>query len=205
MWEWQLLAEGFRRKVMWRWKWGRGAGGGFRGRCTMWMYTVHMNVWCLPNDPTENRTGIVCVVIWGASLHRAFSFPPVTPFVSERDDNLVCLVTSKEPRIIDFIAMLQHCPPTRRGIVETGSDRACAQMRHTHAHTHTHTNKRTPNYKHRFATFKLQWRMMIHEKAQNYGQKDNTKIFSPKRGIHHMMRFTCTTNHHQKQMLISWE
>lgn len=49
---------------------------------------VCINAWCLSADPTESRTDwhetlCICDVILAASVHYAFSFPPVAPFVSE--------------------------------------------------------------------------------------------------------------------------
>ncbi len=153
---WQHLAEGCRQKLRSGWnEWGRGAGRE--------MYSVDVYVWMFGVWPHWelhwHETLHIPNVMLEASVRCSFRFSRRHPFCFRMRWQLSLLVTSKEPWIIDFIAMLQSCSPTRRAIVETGNDKACAQMHNTHACTHT--NKHTPNYKHRFATVKLQWRMMI--------------------------------------------
>lgn len=46
------------------------------------------------------------------------------------------LVTSKQPWIIGFIAVLQRCPPTHRAKVEIGNDKTCTRAQHTHQQIH---------------------------------------------------------------------
>lgn len=123
--------------------------------------------------PTEGRTGMkpqhMCYVISWLRRTVPSLFPPYRPFCFTMRWQLSLLVTSKEPRIIDFIAMLQSCPPTRRargGKVPMSrhelSDAQCTCM---------HTNKRAANRKGQFATVKLQWRMMK-KKGAGLGTKN---------------------------------
>lgn len=127
-------------------------------KCIAWIYVLMFGVW--PHWELHwHETLYVRYIILVASVHCAFSFLPRHPFCFRMRWQLSLLVTSKEPWIIDFIAMLQCCPPTHRATVENANEKAPAQMHNAHACTHT--NKHTPNYKRYFATVILQWRMMI--------------------------------------------
>lgn len=112
--------------------------GGLREKCIAWMYVLMFGV-CL-------LTPLRAALAWNpvhlrcnlSSFGALCSFSPHHPFCFGMRWQLSLLVTSKEPWIIDFIAMLQRCPPTRRAMVETANDEACAQMHNAHACTPTH-------------------------------------------------------------------
>lgn len=173
MWEsgsiWQKVSGG---------KVGRGWGpGGVRVKCIVWMYVLMFGM-C--TDPTESCIGMKASTIAKESQWHFQFFSLHHPFCLRMTWRLSLLVTSKQPWIIDFIATLQHCPPTHRATVETASDEASAQMHKAHACSHT--NKHTPNYQHHFATVKLNW-------SENFLKKQTNRF--PKLSIRRVKMCHC--------------
>lgn len=146
--------------------------GGLREKCIAWMYVLMFGV-CLLTPLRAalawNPVHLLCNLSSFGALCSQF-FPPITPFVSEWDDNLVCWSHLKNH---GSLISLQCCsaalPPAAPWwkLPMTRHVLKCTM----HMHAHPHTNKRTPNYKHRFATVKLQWRMMISLKRRRITDK----------------------------------
>lgn len=117
---WQRLAEGSERKARGWWE-----GWFFGGECIAWMYVLMF-------DPTERCTGTKNAPSsprnLGDCVQFLFFFSPRHPFCFRWWWQLSLLVTSKEPRIIGFIAMVRRCPPTRRVEQKLPMRKASTQM-----------------------------------------------------------------------------
>lgn len=117
---WQKVRKGKRED---------GGRGVFGGECIVWMYVLMF-------DPTERCTGTKMPLarrVTSATLWSFFFFPPRHPFCFRWWWQLSLLVTSKEPRIIGFIAMVRRCPPTRRVERKLPMRKASTQMCNAHA------------------------------------------------------------------------
>lgn len=150
---WQKVQEGKRED-----------GGSLCEECIAWMYVLMF-------DPTERCTGTK-----RASSPRNLggfcsSSPFVTPFVLDQDDNLVCWSHLKNH---GSLVPSQRCgaalpPAESSGNCQWEGINSNVQCPCMHACTQTNA----PNYKHGFATVKLQWRMMISWKDTKITDKQN--------------------------------